>query len=154
MVKPINMYKDPVQQSILRWKAMPCALHSDELDKLVQDLQDTALAHPNCVGLSSNQIWDNPVTPPPAVFVVKGETGVWVVINPVVDKQWKKEIKDNEGCMSFPGIVKKVIRPRHISVTYVDPAGTTHTGVDLFDMPARVFMHEYDHLQGILIEDK
>ena len=68
MIKPINMFKNAEQASILRTKAAPAAI-TPELRQLIEDLKDTCLAHPNCAGLSSNQIWTDPVNAAPAVFV-------------------------------------------------------------------------------------
>jgi peptide deformylase len=59
----------------------------------------------------------------------------------------------NEGCLSIPGINEDVIRPEKIHVRYRD---------DHFDLReetldgvvARIFQHEFDHLQGTLFIDR
>ena len=58
-----------------------------------------------------------------------------------------------EGCLSVPGIHKKVRRPRRITVRYTNEAGEP-VEEELKDYPARVFQHEYDHLDGILFVDR
>lgn len=152
MVKPINMLKDVEQAKILHAVAAPVIGMPDDVRHLINDLIETAMVHPNCIGLSSNQIWDDPLVAPPAVFIIKGNPGPMVFINPAIDKQWKKEIKSDEGCMSMPGFRRNIVRPRHIQISYYDVEGAFHTGEDLFDMSARIFLHEYDHLQGTMID--
>lgn len=153
MVKPINVYTNPEQAKILRMKAEPVIGMPDHVKQLIEDLMDTCAAHPTCVGLSSNQIWTEQ-SPAPAVFVMKMRDGIFRCVNPEITKIWKKEIKDEEGCMSMPGVKRKVVRPRHIQVSYYDVEGRFYKDVDIFDMGARIFCHEYDHLQGKLIGDK
>ena len=153
MIKPINMLKNPEQAKILRAKAETVVGMPDHVMQLINDLRDTAASNPLCIGLASNQIWDQSGLPP-AVFVVKTIQGIFAVVNPVVETPWKKEIKDNEGCMSVPGLKKAVRRPRHLRLSFYDENGKFNKDIHFFDDIARIIMHEYDHLQGELIEDK
>ena len=75
------------------------------------------------------------------------------VINPEILKTGSAFAEMEEGCLSVPGIHKKVRRPRRITVRYTNEAGEL-IEEELKDYPARVFMHEYDHLEGILFVDK
>lgn len=153
MIKPINNLKNPDQAKILRTPTEPVIGMPDYVVDLINDLAETTNSQPNCVGLASNQIWTE-TTPAPSVFVMKTIEGIFVAVNPQVDKVWKKEIKESEGCMSIPGLKKYVRRPKHIQVSYYEVDGNFRTGIHFFEDIARVFMHEMDHLQGILIEDK
>ena len=59
----------------------------------------------------------------------------------------------NEGCLSIPGINEDVLRPDKIEVRYRDENFDWHEDV-LEGLVARIFQHEFDHLQGILFVDK
>jgi peptide deformylase len=59
-----------------------------------------------------------------------------------------------EGCLSIPGVPAKVARPRWIVVDYHTADGTLVTNDRLEADTAVVFLHEYDHLNGILITDR
>jgi len=59
----------------------------------------------------------------------------------------------NEGCLSIPGINEDVLRPDKIEVRYMDEHLNWHEEV-LDGLIARIFQHEFDHLQGILFIDR
>ena len=58
----------------------------------------------------------------------------------------KKTLMD-EGCLTFPGLWLKVSRPESIEVEYEDVHGKK-TKVFMYGLEARVFLHEYDHMEG------
>lgn len=71
------------------------------------------------------------------------------VFNPkIVDMSTEMEIYE-EGCLSFPGLFVKVKRPASIRVRYTDHLQNTDT-LQFSGLTARVFQHEYDHLDGIV----
>ena len=72
------------------------------------------------------------------------------VINPTIIRASGSSAVAVEGCLSFPGVRKHVLRPASISCTFTDAAGTSHELV-LHREDARVFQHELDHLNGICI---
>ena len=100
----------------------------------------------NGLGLSANQcgVFER-------VFIVGNEEIVIVCINPKVIKVSEDLIKDNEGCLSFPGLFLKVERASSVEVEYYDYQGkkynTTFTG-----LTARCFLHELDHMNGITMD--
>jgi peptide deformylase len=54
-----------------------------------------------------------------------------------------------EGCLTFPLLELRISRPKKINVEYQDWNGKKHTAT--FDgITARVFLHELDHMNGIL----
>jgi peptide deformylase len=59
-----------------------------------------------------------------------------------------------EGCLSIDGVSSIVERPASISVEFDTPEGDHITGYTLEDYDAKVFLHEYDHLDGILMTDR
>jgi peptide deformylase len=100
----------------------------------------------NGLGLSANQcgVFER-------VFIVGNEEIVIVCINPKLIKASDDLIKDNEGCLSFPGLFLKVERAASVEVEYYDLQGkkynTTFTG-----LTARCFLHELDHMNGITMD--
>lgn len=76
-----------------------------------------------------------------------------VVINPEIleksDETWTFE----EGCLSLPGIHENVVRPKTIKVRYLDENFNT-VEKELSGVCARVFQHEFDHLQGKVFVDR
>lgn len=61
--------------------------------------------------------------------------------------------KDWEGCLSIPGIRALVPRYTQIEVSYKDINGKQNKAA-YSDFLARIFQHEYDHLQGIVFLDR
>ena len=76
-----------------------------------------------------------------------------VVINPEILERSDEVVKGWEGCLSIPGIRGHVPRHRRIRVQYVNAEG--HEIERVFsDFVARVFQHEYDHLEGVVFLDR
>lgn len=82
-----------------------------------------------------------------------GDTGVKeTFINPRIISSEGRYWKDEEGCLSIPGLPRMVERPWTITIAYLDHnrkaqvksfSGTT----------ARMIQHEYDHIEGVLYLD-
>ena len=75
-----------------------------------------------------------------------------VYINPVITKKSGKE-RGVEACLSFPGVVVDIERAHKVKVKYYDINGDEKE-LEAEDLYARVFQHEIDHLDGILILDR
>lgn len=58
-----------------------------------------------------------------------------------------------EGCLSVPGVRGKVTRPDAVGVEYMDQSGQSRL-IELKGFPARIFLHEYDHLIGKTFVDR
>ena len=76
-----------------------------------------------------------------------------VFINPQIIKEEGEEWVFNEGCLSIPDVRQDVSRQPKVTLEYQDEDFNTHTEV-LEGLAARVFQHEYDHIEGILFTDK
>ncbi len=76
-----------------------------------------------------------------------------LMINPKMNVAASQQQKDWEGCLSIPGIRALVPRYVRIDVQYLDEQGQPQR-LTLKDFPARVFQHEYDHLQGLVYLDR
>jgi peptide deformylase len=96
------------------------------------------------LGLSANQ-----VGLPYRMFIMRGETNNIAVFNPRIVSVSNEVISLEEACLSFPGLNLKIKRPRTIRVRYQNEYGETNTHT-YTNMTARIFLHEYDHLEGVL----
>ena len=76
----------------------------------------------------------------------------YVAINPVIVES-KGVLNDREGCLSFPGLYQNVRRARTVKVQAYNLKGELYE-MTCSDLPARVWQHEIDHLQGVLFIDK
>jgi peptide deformylase len=131
---------------VLRTPADTVTDFDAELRKLVKDLTETMMDAPG-VGLAAPQIG---VSLRVFTYHVDGEVGH--LINPDLNLSEEKET-DDEGCLSFPGLVYPT--PRSFGVVakgftmYGDPVTLEGTG-EL----ARCVQHETDHLDGVLFIDR
>jgi peptide deformylase len=58
-----------------------------------------------------------------------------------------------EGCLSIPGLYVEIVRPKTVLVSGIDIDGNpVEREVD--DLEARMFQHEIDHLNGVLMFDR
>jgi peptide deformylase len=64
-----------------------------------------------------------------------------------------EEVVDLEGCLSLPGVRVNVSRVKRIRVMSRKADGAVRS-LRLQNMDARVFQHELDHLDGVLITDR
>ena len=89
-----------------------------------------------------------------AAFLVRYKKGKdpKIIFNPVLLKSYGSKRK-LEGCLSEPGIWYRIKRPLLIKVSYQDENFIEHTEW-LTYKKARIFMHELDHLNGIMLQDK
>ncbi len=76
----------------------------------------------------------------------------YIAINPVI-LEAKGTIDDREGCLSFPGLFSKVRRARQVKVQAYNLKGELYE-MTATELPARVWQHEIDHLDGVLFIDK
>jgi len=76
-----------------------------------------------------------------------------VYINPKILDEEGEEWTFNEGCLSIPDVREEVTRKPRVTLEYQDEDFNTHTEV-LDGLAARVFQHEYDHIEGVLFTDK
>jgi len=74
-------------------------------------------------------------------------------INPLIIATGDELTWFDEGCLSIPQIYEEIERPEKISVKYQNTLFQT-VEEDLIGIEARIFQHEYDHLDGILFIDR
>jgi len=76
-----------------------------------------------------------------------------VFINAKIIKEENEAWAFSEGCLSIPNINEDVMRQETIYIEYVDEDFVPKKEV-LKGLAARIFQHEYDHIEGILFTDK
>lgn len=62
------------------------------------------------------------------------------------------KVNETEGCLSFPNLFLNINRPKDVCVNYQDTTGKLNT-IELKDYYARGFLHELDHLNGVVFID-
>lgn len=125
------------------------------LHKLLDDMLETVRKAPG-VGVAAPQVgvdWRVSVIEYPDDEEKPEETmRVYELINPEVIKSKGSEI-GQEGCLSIPGIAADVDRATFVLVRAQDRTGKEFR-IKAYDWLARIFQHEIDHLQGVLMTDK
>lgn len=120
-------------------------------DKISQEMIDFMLKEGG-LGLAANQVELDA-----QLFVMKPylleNSEPFAVINPVVLHVSEETDTAPEGCLSYPRLFLDVKRPKSIVAKYFDTKGKECT-IELYDIDARCFLHEYDHLQGITFTDR
>ena len=128
-------------------KSRPVTEVTDRIRTILDDMADTTHAASG-VGLAAPQVGVLR-----RMFIVEVEEGkLFELINPEVIEADGDQYGE-EGCLSVPGYVGNVHRPEHVKIRGIDRNGqpVEYEGEGLL---ARAFMHEYDHLDGILYTAK
>lgn len=126
----------------------------DESLKCLSDEMFDIMYEDDGVGLAAPQVGVN------VRMMVFNETGdpekkdaEVVLVNPKIVSTSGPKTVFEEGCLSFPSLYGDVVRPRRVRVKAQDLSGKSFfMNIDAF--PARIFQHEYDHLQGVLFCDR
>lgn len=144
MVNKIRTYGDEV----LRERAIEVDKIDDKILKLVEDMTDTVIEAQG-VGLAAPQ-----VGVPLRMFLARPtEEELLVIINPEFVYKSEEKVVVEEGCLSIPGIYKKVERSKIVKLKYTNEKGEI-VEREADGLLSRIFQHEYDHLDGVLFVDK
>ena len=153
MILPIYVYGS----AILKKKASAVAEDYPDLQQLIADMKET-LANAEGVGLAAPQVGHSI-----RLFITDGAafknedpnaaSFQRVIINPEITAFSEEVCRFNEGCLSIPDIHEDVIRSRSITVRYLDELFVTHEE-HLSGIPARIVLHEFDHLEGVIFSEK
>ena len=134
----------PSESKLLHEKVKNCSYNLDR-QSLSYTLMENMFHH-NGVGLSANQIGINE-----RAFVMMTDTvslDTTTCFNPRILKYSHETSEMVEGCLSYPGKEITVARPVSVVVKYEDESKTT-CKEKLTGFVARIFQHEYDHMEGI-----
>ena len=136
---------------LLRQKAVPVENLKDNLSQWQETAENmfVALKAQNGVGLAGPQVGLMR-----RIFVVNVDGDEpRVFINPSIIETSQETTKYEEGCLSIPGNWADVVRPRTVKVQAWNEKGRSFT-LEAGGILARVILHEYDHLDGVLFIDR
>jgi len=140
----IRVFGDPV----LKMTTAPVTDIDGALVNLVDAMYTTMYEAPG-VGLAAPQVG---VRKRFFVYDVHEDAGPSVIFNPeIVDSGG--EVVYEEGCLSFPGLYFEIVRAKVVVVQGIDIDGN-EVVVEADDLMGRVFQHELDHLDGVLMLDR
>ena len=86
------------------------------------------------------------------IFVYDVDDDPQVIINPKIVESSGEWVYD-EGCLSIPGLFVEMLRPKEVLVRGLTLEGD-EIEVEADELLARLFQHEIDHLQGVLMFDR
>ena len=150
---PLAYYGAPILTEV----AKPIAEITPEIKKLVEEMIATMYASPG-MGLAAPQVYQSIrlfiAQPPIEIASGKFETGqLEVFINPEVSDLSSDTWENEEGCLSIPTIRAEVLRPKEITIEYTNLKGD-RINKRVSGWEARVILHEYDHIDGILFTQR
>ncbi|HHH53659.1 MAG TPA: peptide deformylase [Bacteroidetes bacterium] len=154
MQLPVYAYGQPVLKKVAKNITKEELL---EYGNLIEDMF-TTMYNTNGVGLAAPQIGQSirlfvvdTIQVEDNVKIKNGIKKAFINAEKIEEggKWWSYE----EGCLSFPDLNGSVERQSFVTLKYVDEDFNEH--IETFDgFNARVILHEYDHLDGILFVEK
>lgn len=141
MSYPIRVFGDPV----LKQRAAEVTDIDSRLATLADGMVETMYAAPG-IGLAAPQVG---VQKRLFVYDLGDGSGPKTIINPTISEsrgEWTYE----EGCLSVPGLYFEITRPKEVHLTGVDLDGNP-VSLEADELLARLFQHELDHLDGVLL---
>lgn len=140
----IRLVGDPV----LRQPAAAVTEIDDRLVRLAADMVATMYEAPG-IGLAAPQVG---VQKRMFVYDLHDDRGPHTIVNPVITEtrgEWVYE----EGCLSVPDLAWEIVRPAEVHLTGLDLDGN-EVSFEADELLARMFQHEVDHLDGILLLER
>ncbi|MGH7400035.1 MAG: peptide deformylase [Candidatus Rokuibacteriota bacterium] len=139
----VRLYGDPG----LRQVAAPVPEITAEVKRIIADMTET-MWHQVGIGLAAPQVG----LPYRIVVMDDGKGGAQALINPVIESR-SGTVREEEGCLSLPGIFGEVERSKIIKVSAIDADGKPVV-LEASGLKARIVQHEMDHLDGVLFIDR
>lgn len=138
----IRTFGDPVLKT--------CAAEITNIDskliKLTDEMFEVMYQAPG-IGLAAPQIGVQK-----QLFVYDVDDQPQVLINPKIVESSGEWVYD-EGCLSIPGLYVEMLRPKLVLVEATNLDGNT-IQIEADELLARLFQHEIDHLQGVLMFER
>lgn len=154
ILRQIAQLGQPVLREVARKIDDPRA---PAIQALINDMLAT-VADADGVGIAAPQVYE-----PLSLFIVASRPGPrypyalqmepTAMINPEILWVSEDTMKGWEGCLSIPGLRGLVPRHTRLGVRYLDRQGEVQEE-EYSDFPARIFQHEFDHIQGIVFIDR
>ena len=139
----------PNTHPILHERVKPCSKDLDRRE--ISHILKENMFHYEGIGLSANQIG---ISERVFIMMLNMETEETITcFNPRIIKRYKDDVWFEEGCLSFPDEIINIQRPNRIVVKYEDEDKKNHK-IKLDGLAARVFLHEFDHLEGIVFTER
>lgn len=142
-LRKIRNFEDP----ILRKKCKVVDIVDDKIRLILHDMAQTMYHAPNGGGLAACQVG----ILKRLVVADMGE-GLLKLVNPEIIEEEGEQLVI-EGCLSFPGVWGKLIRPAKIVVEALNEKGEK-IRIEATAGLAKCLCHEIDHLNGVLFIDK
>ncbi len=139
----IRVFGDPV----LEKKGKQVEQIDERIRTLVADMYETMKAAPG-IGLAAPQVGESLQLCLVDLSAGEDPDKLLVMINPEI-VEMEGEQREEEGCLSFPGIFGFVERPARVKVRFQNLEGET-VEIEADELLARAFCHEIDHLNGEL----
>jgi peptide deformylase len=136
---------------VLRRAAEPVQNVDGRLQSLIDDMFETLYAAPG-LGLAAPQVGTSL-----RLFVYdlgnrEGEHERKIILNPTIVAR-EGEIAEEEGCLSIPDYREIVKRAAKVFLKGYDQDGR-EVQLEAQGLEARLFQHELDHLDGVLMFDR
>ncbi len=141
----ILTYPNPVLKQQSKAVSNPTNL---EIKQLISDMTKSMRAHEHGMAIAAPQVGKLL-----RIFVIEIDHEVMIFINPEIQKLSGKDVRTEEGCLSFPGKYLPIIRPNKVKVKFTDATGQKQI-MKASGLLARAIQHENDHLDGILFIDR
>ena len=156
-VLPITTVGDPVLRERAREVGVD-ELASDEVQRFIDDLIETKRAA-HGAGLAANQVGSLrriavvEVEPDNPRYPYKPPYPLTVLVNPELEPVGDETFEVNEGCLSVPDLRGELPRFARVRARFVDREGSARDLV-VSGLTAGTFLHEVDHLNGVLFLDR
>ena len=143
MAYEIRTFGDPV----LKTPAAAVTQIDGKIARLVDDMFDTLYASDSGIGLAAPQIGVQK-----QIFIWEVDDEAMVIINPEIVESRGEWVYD-EGCLSIPGLYVEMLRPNEVLMRGLDLDGN-ELEIEASELMGRLFQHELDHLNGMLMFDR
>ncbi|MDP4713443.1 MAG: peptide deformylase [Ilumatobacteraceae bacterium] len=139
----IRTFGDPVLAS----QAAAVTDIDGKVVRIVEEMFDTLYDSDSGIGLAAPQVGIQR-----QIFVWDMDDEPMVILNPTIvesDGEWVYD----EGCLSIPGLYVEMTRPKTVLMKGIDMNGN-EISLEADELEARLFQHELDHLNGVLMFDR
>jgi len=138
----VRVYGDPVLKQVAR----PVYQVDGALVRLVDDMVET-MYDSEGAGLAATQVGVQK-----RLFVYDVGDGPQAIVNPSIVETGGEWYHD-EGCLSIPGLRLGIVRPDQVHIRGYDLDGE-EVSIEADEFLGRVFQHEVDHLDGVLMVER